>query len=96
MFGTAREIACHKERVEIVLALDQHQCRKSLVELCVGMHAADFPVLVVLEIHKALCAINGLHEAKLGSDKEWRSLSEGHLNASVSWDIAKKVKHFPN
>ena len=30
-----------------------------------GMHAGDFPVLVVLEIHDALCAISGLHEAHI-------------------------------
>ena len=49
------------------------------MDLCVGLYAADFPVLVVLEIHDAVCSINGLHEAELGVENEWRSLSEGHL-----------------
>ena len=60
------------------------------------MHAADFPVLVVFEIHNALCAISGLHEAHVGEEKEWRMLDEGHLKRSVAWEIARKAKHHLN
>ena len=90
----AREIAERKSYVEVLLAIDAHSCRKSLIELCVGMHAADFPVLVVLEIHAALCSLGGLHEAAIGRERQRRSLPEGHLKDSVSWEIAKKVKHY--
>ena len=94
--GTARELAVRKGRFQVVLAIDRYKCRKSLAELCIGLHSADFPVLVVLEIHRTLCAISGVHEAHLGEEKEWRMLDEGHLTESVSWEIAKKVKHYIN
>ena len=117
--GTAREIAERKGRVQVVRAIDRYKCRKSLVDLCIGMHAEDFPVLVVLEIHDALCAISGLHkdedeyekdededededddedddEEHLGEEKECRMLDDRHLKESVSWEIAKKVKHYLN
>ena len=95
-YGTAREIAQREWYVEIVFAIDRHRCRNLLVELCIGMYAEDFPVLVALEIRKALCSINGLHEAEFGTEKQrrWLSLPEGHLKESVSWEIAKKVKHY--
>ena len=94
--GTARQIAeCYK-RVQVVLAIDRYKCRKSLVELCIGMHAKDFPVLLMLEIHRTLCEISCVHEAHLGVEKEWQMLDEGHLKETVSWDIAKKVKHYLN
>ena len=82
--------------MEIIVAIDRHKCRHSLIELCIGLHAADFPVFVILEIHNALCTLCALHEAKLGQIKEWRALPEGHLKEIVSWDIAKVVKHFLN
>ena len=82
--------------IDVIVVLDQFKCRKLLVELCIGMKAADFPVLVVLEIHNSLCTLHGLHlhEAKLGKDKDWKFLPEGHLKDIVSWEIAKKAKHF--
>ena len=94
--GTAREMAERSRHVEVVLAIDRYKCRKSLVELCIGMHANDFPVLIVLEIHRTFCAISGLHEAQLGPKKQWRMLDGGHLKRSVAWEIAKKVKHYLN
>ena len=94
--NSAREIAERNESVQVVLAIDRYKCRKSLMELCIGMHAEDFPVLIMLEIHRTLCAISGVHEAHLGEEKEWRMLDEGHLKESVSWEIAKKVKHYLN
>ena len=92
--GTAREIAERNDSVQVVLAIDRYKCRKSLAELCIGLYAADFPVLVVLEIHNALCAVCGIHEAQLGQKKKWRVLDEGHLKRSIAWEIAKKVKHY--
>ena len=91
--STARQIAQRRGHVGIIVAIDRRKCRSSLVEMCVGLCAADFPVLVVLEIHEALCKLYGLHEVELRDEKERRSL-EGHLKESVSWEIAKKVKHF--
>ena len=79
--GTAREIAERYSHVEVVLAIDRLKCRNLLVNLCIGMHATEFPVLVMLEIYMALCAISC-------------ERGEGYLNDSVSWEIAKKVKHF--
>ena len=79
--------------LEVVLVIDRHKCRKSLLELCFGLYAADFPVLVVLEIHEALCSIRGLHELDGDKSRSLR-LREGHLKENVSWEIAKKVKHF--
>ena len=93
-YGSAREVAERNAYVDIVLALDRHKCRRLLVDLSTGLYSADFPVLVVLEIHDALCSINGLHVADFRKHKEWRSLREGHLKESVSWEIAKKVKHY--
>ena len=92
--GTAREVAERRGHVKVLLAIDRHICRNSLVELCVGMRTAEFPVLVVLEIHNCLCKLHGLHEAELGEQKEWQALADGHLKDSVSWEIAKKVKHY--
>ena len=93
-FGTARGNAERNGHVQVVLAIDRHKCRNLLVELCIGLHAVDFPVLVVLEIDDALCASTALHEAKIGEEEEWQLLDEeGHLRESVSWEIAKKVKH---
>ena len=92
----AREIAERYRRVPVLLAIDRHKCRSTLVDLCIALYAADFPVLVVLEIHDTLCAISCLHEAHLGQKKQWRMLDEGHLKESVSWQIAKKVKHYLN
>ena len=91
-FGTAREVAERNKHVEIVLAIDQHKCRNLLVELCVGLYAADFPVLVVLEIHEALCASAGLHEAKLGEEKEPASsgLRQGRQTRNQGSKIKKK------
>ena len=60
------------------------------------MYAADFPVLIVVEIHDVLCALSGVHEVHLGEDKELRLLKEEHLSRVVSWEIAKKAKHFLN
>ena len=94
--GTARDLSERSGRVDLVLAIDRHKCRNWLVELCIGLFAADFPVLVVLEIHDVLCAISCLHEAHLGPKKEWRLLDKGHLKETVSWEIAKKVKHHLN
>ena len=95
-YGTARDLSERSGRVDLVLAIDRHKCRNLLGELCIGLYAADFPVLVVLEIHDVLCAISGLHEAHLGPKKEWRLLDKGHLKETVSWEIAKKVKHHLN
>ena len=94
--GTAREIAAYNESVQVVLAIDRYKCRKSLAELCIGMYAADFPVLIMLEIHRTLCAISGVHEAHLGEENQWRMLDEGHLKRSLAWEIAKEVKHYLN
>ena len=57
------------------------------------MYTQDLPVLVVLEIHNALCVITGWHEARLGTQIESLPDADGHLKESVSWEIAKKVKH---
>ena len=74
--------------------LDRHECRRLLAELCIGLYAADFPVLVALEIHKVLCLSHGLHQAEVAADDKWALVREGHLKDSVSWEIAKKVKHY--
>ena len=93
-YGTIRKMAEMRRYIDVIVVLDQFKCRKLLVELCIGMQAADFPVLVVLEIHNALCALRGLHEAKLGLKSDWQLLPQGHLKDIVSWEIAKKAKHF--
>ena len=92
--GTVRQLAARKEHIEVLRAIDRCVCRRALHELCIGLRATDFPVLVVLEIHSALCALRGLHEAELGRRRERRWLREGHLKSSVAWEIAKAVKHF--
>ena len=93
--GTARKNAELNGSVEVVVAIDEHRCRNLLLELCIGMFAADFPVLVVLKIHDALCNVCSLHEAEMGEVvPEWQLLSEGHVKGSVAWEIAKAVKHF--
>ena len=94
--GSAREIAECEWFVDVVLTIDRHKCRTSLVDLCLGMYGADLPVLVVLEIHQARCALARVHEAELGRDRERVLLPIGHVNGIVAWDIAKTVKHYFN
>ena len=94
VYGHAREVAALDMNIDILLAFDRHKCRSSLVDLAIGMHNANFPVLVMLEIHDALCSLCGLHEVERCTKEESRLLREGHLKNHVSWEIAKKVKHY--
>ena len=93
-FGTAREIAARYQHDDVVFAIDRHKCRRWLLELCIGLFATDFPVLVVLQIHNARCIVSGLHEATFTMFRPGRSLLECHLQELVSWEIAKMVKHY--
>ena len=93
-FGSPRRIAEQEGYIDILLAIDRQRCRNSLVELCIGLCAMDFPVLVVLEIHDAHCALRGLHDSELDNYKGQCLFPGGHLKRSVAWNIAKAVKQY--
>ena len=71
----------------LVFVIDACRCRDSLIELCVGLRSQDLPVLIILEIHAALCEVNNLHALTSFDKKHF------HLRADVAWNIAKVGKH---
>ena len=72
------------------------QCRNALIELAIGLRAKNLPVLVVLEIHAALCEIVRRHEVKVKVEVEaWtRTLPATHVAGAVAWAVAARIKHY--
>ena len=70
------------------------QCRNALIELAIGLRAKNLPVLVVLEIHAALCEIVRRHEVKVEVEAWTRTLPARHVAGAVAWAVAARIKHY--
>ena len=75
--------------------VDVCDCRKSLIDLCIGLRSLDWPVLIMMEIHQALCQSKQLHQQDRRKKKNRYRVSEkNHVKNNIAWEIAKLVKHF--